>query len=285
MKICSVKRLQHSQPTLEGAGVHLNRVFGFTNTSDFDPFLLLDDFRGDEPAKYLAGFPWHPHRGIETITYMLAGKAEHQDSLGNKGVIGPGDVQWMTAGNGIIHQEMPIGDETGKMGGFQLWANLPSNQKMMDPRYRDVKSIDIPEVSLSGGGMARVIAGSIEQVQGPVRDIVIAPQYLDVRLPPGAVFHHPTAEDHTVFCYVYAGLGEFAPNPPAIAKNGEAVLFDAGDCVAITAGKEGLSFLFISGKPLGEPVAWHGPIVMNTQEELNIAIRELRENTFIKYKG
>lgn len=285
MAIRNDRWIQSGRPTIEGAGVHLSRLFGFGKTSDFDPFLLLDDFRGDDPEQYQVGFPWHPHRGIETITYILDGKIEHQDSLGNKGIIGPGDVQWMTAGSGIIHQEMPIGNANGKMGGFQLWANLPSNQKMMEPRYREVKNKDIPDVQLPGGGSARVIAGSVNSVTGPVGDLVIAPEYLDIWLPPGVTFKHSTTSRHTVFCYVYSGFGNFMPGGTALVKNGALVLFEVGDEIMVTAGDEGARFLLISGEPLYEPVAWYGPIVMNTQEEINIAMRDLRENTFIKLRG
>jgi quercetin 2,3-dioxygenase len=280
-----VKKILHSTPTVEGAGVNLNRVFGFGKTRDFDPFLLLDDFRSPNPEDYLAGFPWHPHRGIETITYMLDGLVEHGDSMGNKGLIKPGEVQWMTAGSGIIHQEMPKGDNVGKMGGFQLWANLPAKDKMMDPRYREVKSMEIPEVQLVGGGVARVIAGEVNGIKGPVKDIVIDPAYMDVRLPAHASFSHPTIHDHTVFCYVYEGYGKFLPEGTALAKNGDLVLFEAGDEVVISSVDEPLKFLLISGKPLHEPVAWYGPIVMNTQAELDVAMRELRNDTFIKFKG
>jgi redox-sensitive bicupin YhaK (pirin superfamily) len=280
-----VKKILHSTPTVEGAGVNLNRAFGFGKTSDFDPFLLLDDFRSPNPEDYLAGFPWHPHRGIETITYMLDGLVEHGDSMGNKGVIKPGEVQWMTAGSGIIHQEMPKGDKVGKMGGFQLWANLPAKDKMMDPRYREVKSMEIPEVQLAGGGVARVIAGEVNGIKGPVKDIVIDPAYMDVRLPAHASFSHRTVADHTVFCYVYEGYGKFLQEGTALARNGDLVLFEAGDEVVISSVDEPLKFLLISGKPLHEPVAWYGPIVMNSQAELDVAMRELRNDTFIKFKG
>lgn len=285
MAIRNVRKIQHSRPTIEGAGVHLNRVFGFGATSEFDPFLLLDDFRSPNPPDYLAGFPWHPHRGIETITYMLDGRVEHRDNLGNIGYINPGDVQWMTAGSGIIHQEMPKGDSHGKMGGFQLWANLPAKYKMMDPRYRDVKCSTIPEVDLPDGGMVRVICGRVGEIIGPVRDIVIEPEYFDVRIPAHATFTHRTGKDHTVFCYVHEGSGNFVPEGTARAKDGELVLFEAGDEVVISSGDEPLKFLFISGLPIREQVAWYGPIVMNTQQELDIAMQELREDTFIKYKG
>ena len=278
-----VKKIIRSAPVIEGAGVHLNRVFGFGKTSDFDPFLLLDDFRSPNPEDFKAGFPWHPHRGIETITYMLEGKVEHQDSLGNKGYINPGEVQWMTAGSGIIHQEMPEGDPSGKMGGFQLWANLPAKLKMMDPRYREVKNTDIPEVALKGGGITRVIAGEVDGVRGPVKDIIIDPEFLDVRLPPKTTFRHQTFPGHNVFCYVYEGYGSFVPAGTATAKNGELVLFDTGEEVSISSDDVALSFLFVSGAPLREPVSWHGPIVMNTRQEIELAMRELQTDTFIKF--
>lgn len=280
-----VKRISKSVPTLEGAGVHLRRAFGFGKTSDFDPFLLLDDFRSDDPEKYMAGFPWHPHRGIETITYMLDGVVEHGDSLGNKGLIQPGEVQWMTAGSGIIHQEMPAGDAHGRMGGFQLWANLPANRKMMDPRYREVKSDEIPEVKLPGGVAARIIAGSISGINGPVRDIVIDPVLMDIRMPENTAFSYPTQTDHTVFCYVHHGSGFFEPDGAAPAEDGKLVLYEQGDEIMVHSHEETLHFLFISGKPIGEPVAWYGPIVMNSQQEIDIARQELQDNTFIKYKG
>jgi quercetin 2,3-dioxygenase len=297
----SIQKVIHSKPVLEGAGVHLKRAFGFGQTRLFDPFLLLDDFRSDTPEHYLPGFPWHPHRGIETITYMLEGRAEHGDSLGNQGVIGPGDVQWMTAGNGIIHQEMPKGDASGRMGGFQLWANLPAAQKMMAPRYRDVKSAEIPEVSAKGGAKVKVICGEVEGVQGPVRDIRIDPEYLDVSLPAGAEFVHPTKPGHTVFAYVIAGEGRFCQddNPfhyevegenyfdlqrRPFLGNGSLAVFADGEQVAVRTEEEPVRFLLCAGKPLGEPVAWYGPIVMNTQAELQTAFDELEKGTFIKHK-
>jgi len=295
-----IKRVLVSQPTLEGAGVHLRRGFGFREVPTFDPFLMFDDFRQDDPAKYLPGFPWHPHRGIETITYMLRGTAEHGDSLGNKGVIGPGDVQWMTAGSGIIHQEMPKGAKDGRMGGFQLWANLPASQKMMDPRYRDVKRTDIPEVALAGGVTARVICGTVGNVQGPVRHIVIEPEYVDVAMPPGAEFVHPTRPGHTAIAYVFEGQGCFSGDAesgsydvePAsyfdlerksFLRDHSVVLFGDGNRIKVTTADSSVRFLLISGRPLGEPIAWQGPIVMNTQEELRTAFREYRAGTFIKH--
>jgi quercetin 2,3-dioxygenase len=297
-----IRKVLKSKPTMEGAGVHLHRVFGFGEVPLFDPFLLLDDFRSDQPEQYLKGFPWHPHRGIETITYVLRGDVEHGDSLGNQGIIGAGDVQWMTAGSGIIHQEMPKGDESGKMYGFQLWANLPARQKMMDPRYRDVTREQIPEAMLANGTLVRVIAGEAAGVKGPVGDIVIDPEYLDITVPANAEFRHPTKRGHTVFAYVIGGQGYFCrektpftfeveganyfdiQRDPFVA-NGSLVLFAEGDeMLAFTEDRE-VRFLLISGRPLGEPVAWYGPIVMNTREELRIAFEEYDRGTFIKYQG
>jgi len=299
-KARSIKKVLISQPTLEGAGVHLRRGFGFREVPAFDPFLMFDDFRQDDPAKFLPGFPWHPHRGIETITYMIRGTAEHGDSMGNKGVIGSGDVQWMTAGNGVIHQEMPKGGKDGRMGGFQLWANLPASQKMMDPRYRDVRNADIPEVSLPGGVAARVICGAVGKTRGPVRDVVIDPEYIDVSMPRRAEFVHPTKPGHTVIAYVFEGEACFSDEPglssydvePAsyfdlerksVQGNNSVILFGDGDRVHIATMDSPVRFLLMSGRPLGEPVAWQGPIVMNTQEELRTAFREYRAGTFIKH--
>jgi redox-sensitive bicupin YhaK (pirin superfamily) len=279
-----VQRQTRSQPTLEGAGVHLHRALGFDEVPIFDPFLLLDDFRADDPDHYLAGFPWHPHRGIETITYVLEGEVAHGDSMGNQGVIGGGDVQWMTAGSGIIHQEMPQGDIEGRMYGFQLWANLPANQKMMAPRYREIKSGQIPEVKLASGTRVKVICGRVGATTGPVRDIVTDPEYLDVTIPAGSNFEHPTTPGHTVFAYVIGGTGSFGATETR-AKNRDLLLFDDGDRLRVSAGEEEVRFLLISGLPLAEPVAWRGPIVMNTREELETAFREYREGTFIKNNG
>ena len=267
------------QPTMEGAGVHLNRVFGYSQTPRFDPFLMLDDFRSNTPAHYLKGFPWHPHRGIETITYVTKGDVEHGDSLGNTGVISSGDVQWMTAGSGIIHQEMPKGDANGAMHGFQLWANLPAAQKMMAPRYRGITADQIPAVELENGVQVKVIAGSIGGAKGPMDDIVIDPEYFDFTVPTGQTFTHETDPAYTAFIYVIGGKG--STDSQAI-ENGTLVLFDAGDHVAISAGNEPLRLLLLTGKPLNEPVAWRGPIVMNTQAELETAFREYHEGTFIK---
>jgi hypothetical protein len=277
----SVLRVGVSQPTIEGAGVHLRRAFGFTETPAFDPFLLLDDFRSDDPRHYLKGFPWHPHRGIETITYVLSGSVAHGDSLGNRGVIGAGDVQWMTAGSGIIHQEMPQGDAAGRMGGFQLWANLPAAHKMMDPRYRDVTHDQIPQVTTAEGVTVRVICGEACGTRGPVQDIVTEPQYLDIAIPAGVTFAHPTAARHTVFAYVIEGQCDVAPGVPA--GNGTLVLFGDGDEVVVQAAASATRLLLVSGRPIGEPIAWHGPIVMNTQQELEVAFREYRDGTFIKH--
>jgi redox-sensitive bicupin YhaK (pirin superfamily) len=283
----SIQKTFKSQPTLEGAGVHLRRAFGFREPPLFDPFLLLDDFRNDIPENYLKGFPWHPHRGIETITYMLAGEVEHGDSMGNQGVISAGDVQWMTAGNGIIHQEMPRGNEQGAMYGFQLWANLPASHKMMAPRYQEVKSSQIPEVDLESGARVRVVCGQVNGVQGPVRDIITDPAYLDVRIPPGCDCTLPTAPGHTVLAYIFEGEAHFAdleaPQSQEILGNQSLALFGDGEMVHITTQEAPVRFLLISGKPIGEPVAWYGPIVMNTQAELKTAFEELRLGTFIKH--
>jgi redox-sensitive bicupin YhaK (pirin superfamily) len=268
---------------MEGAGVRLMRVFGFGETSAFDPFLLLDHFGSDNPADYRKGFPWHPHRGIETITYVLRGDVEHQDSLGNKGVIGSGDVQWMTAGSGIIHQEMPRGDQRGSMWGFQLWANLPAAHKMMDPRYRDVKSAEIPEVSTKDGIKIKIVAGSVAGTSGPIRDIVIDPQYLDVTVPAGSEFVHPIASGYTLFAFVYRGAAYFDTAKGSLVASGHLVLYGDGETITIRTGGESVQFLLISGKPIREPVAWYGPIVMNTEEELRIAFEEFQNGTFIKH--
>jgi hypothetical protein len=282
--IRTIQQIVRSKPTIEGAGVHLNRVFGFSQPKGFDPFLLLDDFRSDNPDHYIKGFPWHPHRGIETITYILEGTVEHGDSLGNSGVISPGDVQWMTAGSGIIHQEMPQGDLNGRMGGFQLWANLPASYKMMDPRYRDVKSGQIPELMTKTGASIRIIAGTVEGTEGPVRDIITDPEYLDVILPAGAEFSHMTIPDHTVLAYVIDGQAYFDRKEPKMLVNGELARFENGEMIVAFATETPARFLLLSGKPIGEPVAWYGPIVMNTQRELEIAFEEYRNGTFIKHK-
>ncbi len=297
-----IRKVIRSKPTIEGAGVHLKRAFGFGETPRFDPFLLLDDFRSDDPRHYIKGFPWHPHRGIETITYVLRGDVEHGDSMGNKGVIASGDVQWMTAGSGIIHQEMPKGDEKGAMWGFQLWANLPASQKMMSPRYRDVKDNQIPEVSAGDGVKIRIICGEVKGTRGPVRDIVVDPEYLDCTVPAGSEFIHPTKPGHTVFAYVIGGNAFFCKekNPfayeieganyfdiqrDAFMRNENLVLFDDGEQIVVSTEDEPVRFLLMSGKPLREAVAWYGPIVMNTKEELQIAFEEYQNGTFIKHKN
>ena len=274
-----------SRPTVEGAGVHLHRAIGFGDPKAHDPFLLLDDFRSDTPAEYLPGFPWHPHRGMETITYVLRGEVEHGDSLGNRGVISPGDVQWMTAGSGIIHQEMPKGDPTGAMHGFQLWANLPAASKMMDPRYREVTSGQIPQISDAGGARIRIVAGEVGGVVGPVRDVITSPEYLDVDVPSGGRFTHGTPRGHTVFAYVIAGQGVFDGERGRLIGDRHLVRFGDGDAVSVSAQAEPVRFLLISGKPIGEPIAWQGPIVMNSHEELRIAFEELERGTFIKHRA
>ena len=298
MSIRPVKRIVTPTPVIEGAGVHLRRAFGFGDTADFDPFLLLDDFRNDQPEEYLAGFPWHPHRGIETVTYVLAGTVEHGDSLGNTGILAAGDVQWMTAGSGIIHQEMPHGDAQGRMHGFQLWANLPSSLKMMAPRYQDVKSADIPEVTDDDGTRARVICGELWGARGPVDGVAADPQYLDVWVPPLTVKSLPVETTRHAFAYVIAGAGRFrnASEPRAVAsesvgapenaqavENRSLVVFDRGDEVTVAAGEEGVRFLLVSGRPLNEPIAWRGPIVMNTEGELRQAFAEYADGTFLKH--
>lgn len=275
----NIRSLMTGKPVIEGAGVHLTRVFGFTEAPMFDPFLMLDDFRCDDPAKYRKGFPWHPHRGIETITYVLKGDVEHGDSLGNKGVIGSGDVQWMTAGSGIIHQEMPKGDGSGSMHGFQLWANLPASQKMTRPRYRGITADRIPAVTMENGVLVKVIAGSLNGAKGPMDDIAIHPEYFDCSLPPHAMYTHQTIPDYTALIYVIGGKGRVSGTEIA---DGMLVLFDQGPALAIESTDEGMRFLLLTGRPLGEPVAWQGPIVMNTQAELETAFREYREGTFIK---
>ena len=296
-----IRKVLKSKPTIEGAGVHLQRVFGFTHVPMFDPFLLLDDFRSDYPENYIKGFPWHPHRGIETITYVIQGDVEHGDSMGNQGVISAGDIQWMTAGSGIIHQEMPKGDSGGRMYGFQLWANLPRSHKMMDPRYRDVKSGQVPEVLLENGARVRAICGQVVDRKGPVHDIITDPEYLDVTVPPGSEFIHPTKRGHTVFAYVIGGKGCFCNEKKPFSYEIEGnnyfdmqanpfisdrslVLFGDGDQVMVSTESDPVRFLLISGRPIGEPVAWYGPIVMNTQDELRIAFEEYNNGEFIKHK-
>jgi quercetin 2,3-dioxygenase len=299
MSIRPVKQVIQAQPHIEGAGVKLQRGFGFGNTTEFDPFLLFDDFRNDNPEDYLAGFPWHPHRGIETITYVLAGNVEHGDSLGNRGSLRAGDVQWMTAGSGIMHQEMPQGDAQGRMHGFQLWANLPASLKMTAPRYQDVAAKDIPEVVDDDGTRVRVIVGEFWGQTGPVEGVAADPSYVDVSVPPGRQKRLKVDRARHAFAYVFAGSGTFrdASDPRGVlteqmddtlrrerSGNRSLVLFDQGDEIVVQAGDEGIRFLLVSGKPLEEPVAWYGPIVMNTQEQLRQAVAELRQGTFIKHR-
>jgi quercetin 2,3-dioxygenase len=295
-----IRKIWKSRPVIEGAGVHLKRAFGYNQVPQLDPFLLLDDFRSDNPDHYLQGFPWHPHRGIETITYVLNGEVEHGDSMGNSGRISSGDVQWMTAGSGIVHQEMPKGDRNKVMAGFQLWANLPASHKMMDPRYRDVMAHQIPEISFKDGARVKIICGSVEGTQGPVRDIVTDPEYLDVTVPAGATFTYPVKPEKNVFAYVIDGEGYFDQDRDAYAHevigstyfdfkrncvcgNETIVLYGNGDEVSVTPGEKGVRFLLVSGRPIREPVAWYGPIVMNTQEELKVAFQEYKDGKFLKH--
>ena len=300
MSIRPVKRIAQSTPTMEGAGVKLRRVFGFGDPSEFDPFLMMDDFRGDKPSDYMAGFPWHPHRGIETITYVLAGTVDHGDSLGNRGALGAGDVQWMTAGSGILHQEMPKGDALGRMHGFQLWANLPSSLKMTNPRYQDIPGLAIPEVVDDDGTSVKVICGDFWGKRGPVDGIAAEPRYLDVWVPPNKRKTLPVETHRQAFAYVFEGSGSFsgASEPFGVlhekevdgeelliraqVSNRHLVVFDSGDEVTVQAGEQGIRFLLVSGRPIKEPVAWHGPIVMNTQAEIRQAISDLRSGTFIR---
>jgi redox-sensitive bicupin YhaK (pirin superfamily) len=303
MSIRPVKRIIQAKPAIEGAGVKLRRAFGFGDTGEFDPFLLFDDFRNERPEDYIAGFPWHPHRGIETITYVLAGTVRHGDSLGNQGALGAGDVQWMTAGSGILHQEMPEGDPAGRMHGFQLWANLPSSLKMTTPRYQDVVGKDIPELTDDDGTTVRVVCGEFWGKRGPVDGIAADPRYLDISVPPGKRKVLPVETTRHAFAYVFEGSGTFrdasqpfgvltergGPELETLVReetgNRSLVLFDRGDEVTVQAGDEGIRFLLVSGKPIEEPVAWYGPIVMNTRAELQQAVSELNDGTFIKHRG
>jgi len=300
MSVRPIKRIVQSKPTIEGAGVKLRRAFGFGETSETDPFLLLDDFRNDRPADYLAGFPWHPHRGIETITYVLSGTVEHGDSLGNRGTLGSGDVQWMTAGRGIMHQEMPQGDAQGRMHGFQLWANLPTSLKMTAPRYQDIKGAEIPEVVDDDGTRVRVVCGEFWGKKGPVDGVAADARYLDVFVPPNKRKTLKVEIERHAFSYVFEGDGKFASSSKPFgvlsekqidgeeilfrepAGDRSLVLFGAGDEITVQAGDNGIRFLLVSGKHIQEPVAWYGPIVMNTQAELQQAVSELRDGTFIK---
>ncbi|MDC1376753.1 pirin family protein [Amylibacter sp.] len=300
MSIRAVKSIREAVQTMEGAGVELYRAFGFTDPSELDPFLLFDDFRNDNPKSFEKGFPWHPHRGIETITYVLEGNVDHADSLGNSGSLGAGDIQWMTSGSGILHQEMPKGNSQGQMHGFQLWANLPSELKMTDPRYQDVSGTEIPNILEDDGTIVKVIVGSFWGKTGPVDGIAAEPQYLDIYVPPGVKKTFPVDTYRKTFAYIFDGSGAFesASIPTGIllekeirgeelnirdmSGNRTLVSFDTGDFVTVQAGEEGIRFLLISGKPIEEPVAWHGPVVMNTREELIQAFDELKNGTFIK---
>lgn len=281
-----ISKIKKSQPTMEGAGVRLKRAFGFHQVPSLDPFLLLDDFHSDNPDDYMAGFPWHPHRGIETVTYMHHGKVKHEDSLGNGGVIEPGDVQWMTAGSGIVHSEMPQMPPPGEtlLRGFQLWVNLPKTHKMMEPRYQEVKQEQIPEISLDNGIKIKIICGEVQGSKGPVRDIVVDSQYLDVNVPANTEFEYPITRGHTVFAYVVTGSGYFDEEKKQSVSADHLVIFDDGEKVKISTNDQSVRFLLVSGSPLKEPVAWHGPIVMNTREELRIAFEEYQKGTFIKHK-
>jgi quercetin 2,3-dioxygenase len=299
MSVRPIKQVWQSKPATEGAGVKLRRAFGFGDTTEFDPFLLFDDFRNDNPNDYMAGFPWHPHRGIETITYVLAGSVDHGDSLGNRGSLGAGDVQWMTAGSGIMHQEMPKGDNAGRMHGFQLWSNLPSSLKMTAPRYQDISAADIPEEVDDDGTRVRIVVGEFWGKKGPVDGVAADPRYLDVSVPPGRRKRLAVDRANHAFAYVFAGSGTFrdASAPQGIlteqvdgattralpdqSENRSLILFDRGDEVVVQAGDQGIRFLLVSGKPIEEPVAWYGPIVMNTEQELQQALRDLRQGTFI----
>lgn len=300
MDIRKISKVWKSKPTIEGAGVHLKRAFGYYQVPLLDPFLLFDDFHSDNPPDYLKGFPWHPHRGIETITYVLHGRVEHGDSMGNSGVIESGDIQWMTAGSGIIHQEMPRGDDSGLLWGFQLWANLPASSKMMDPRYRGIVAAEIPEAHMNGARV-KVICGNVGGVRGPVQDVVVDPEYLDVTVPEETTFVHEIKRGYTALAYVIDGEGYFdrernAYGHEVVGTNyfdferqcecrpENLVLFGDGDAVSVTTQAHPVRFLLVSGKPIGEPVAWHGPIVMNTQEELKVAFEEYEKGTFIKSK-
>jgi len=300
MSIRPVKSITSAQPTMEGAGVHLHRAFGFRDPTMLDPFLLFDDFRNEREEDFAPGFPWHPHRGIETITYVLAGTVDHGDSLGNEGTLGAGDVQWMTAGSGIMHQEMPKGNQSGQMHGFQLWANLPSSLKMTEPRYQDVKSGEIPEIIDDDGTKVRVVVGEFWGKKGPVDGVAADPQYLDIAIPAGVKKTFRVDTYRNTFAYIFEGAGKFAdasdPNGVLLEKevagaefnirdlsgNRTLVEFDTGDTISVQAGEEGMRFLLVSGKPIKEPVAWHGPIVMNTREEIIQAVNDLRNDTFIR---
>ncbi|MBN1997578.1 pirin family protein [candidate division KSB1 bacterium] len=290
-KIRKIKSVFKAQPVREGAGVNLKRVFGYYQVPQLDPFLLMDDFHSLNPQDYIAGFPWHPHRGIETISYILHGQVEHGDSLGNKGVITAGDVQWMTAGNGIIHQEMPKGDKNKLLWGFQVWANLPAKQKMKTPRYQEIRKNQIPVLKQDSGVVIKILCGRFNDITGPVQDIVTDPDMFDISIPPKTLFVHPTKPEHTVFVYIYQGAAQFPVltdagntlnNKSICAEN--AVLFSPGHAIKTQAGENGAHMLLLAGNPINEPVAWAGPIVMNTKEEIRTAFEELEQKIFIKHK-
>jgi quercetin 2,3-dioxygenase len=280
----SIARILHGRPTVEGAGVRLRRVFGFSETDATDPFLLFDHFGSDRPEEYRAGFPWHPHRGMETVTYVLKGRVAHGDSLKNAGIIGAGDVQWMTAGSGILHQEMPEGDEDGRMDGFQLWVNLPAARKMTTPRYQEYGAADIPVVQAKDAVSVRVISGAFRGVRGPVTEVAGSPEYLDIRLLPNAPFEHSVPKNHTAFIYVFDGALHVVSDTESVVSTGNAALLTTGETLSVRAEVDGANFLLVSGTPLREPVAWRGPIVMNTQAELDLAFEELRTGRFIREK-
>ncbi len=279
-KLREVAEVIAARPTIEGAGVHLKRAFGQASPK-LDPFLLLDDFRSENPVDFVAGFPWHPHRGIETVTYMLDGKVEHGDSIGNQGVIGPGDVQWMSAGSGIIHQEMPKSDQR-RMGGFQLWVNLPAKRKMSDPGYQEVKASQIPQVEPAPGVRAKVIAGEFAGARGPAKDIAVDPDYLDISLAPHTRFDMPVKRGHTVLSYMIEGSGAYDEEGSDRVSAGHLVILKDGERVRLSTGGEAARLLLVSGKPLREPVAWWGPIVMNTRAEIETAVEEYQDGTFVK---
>ncbi|MBM3163774.1 MAG: pirin family protein [Chlorobi bacterium] len=298
----NIRMVFNSKPVLEGAGVRLKRAFGFSQLPMFDPFLLLDDFRSGNPDDYLRGFPWHPHRGIETITYVLDGYVEHADSMGNRDVIAAGGVQWMTAGSGVIHEEMPFGSERGDIAGFQLWANLPASQKMTPPQYRKIPVGEIPVVQLPNKALVRIIAGCIGKTTGPVSGISIDPEYLDVTLPSGTVWVHQVTPGRNAFAYVIAGkalfcnddepfshvtagVSYFDMEPSPFIENETLVLFTDGESITVSTEDEPVRFLLVSGNPLHEPIAWHGPIVMNTREELRRAFEEFQNGTFVQQTG
>lgn len=284
MQLRKIKKILTGTPTREGAGVNLQRIFGFNEVPEFDPFLLMDHFGSDNPQDYERGFPLHPHRGIETITYLLEGSVKHKDSLGNTGRLTAGDVQWMTAGSGIIHEEMPQGDTNGRMFGFQLWANLPASHKMMPPRYQDIKAGEIPVLKREDGIEIRVICGKVDNIEGPVQDIIIDPEYLDVMMPADTTFVHAAKKTHTVFAYVFAGEVVLnGSDDNAVISNGSLVMFDQGDEIKLSCRQFSARFLLVSGKPIGEQIAWHGPIVMNTKQELAVAVNEFRDGTFVKH--